>query len=959
MRFRLHSLRSACLALQVVLFLPLTAVAQPAYAGSAFPYEEFLLTMSYRGEPLGELLPALLPSSTSESIATRQPLLLASGLLEGLGFLFETEATGAIKGTRQPDDAPFAFYTDGRYEIGGKEGRLQVEDFSVINHEIYLSPRAVALALPVRLIVEAPTQRLVIQATAPLPQDLARARELAHAQFVAKEIGAPAPLTPFPYRRYGRPMGDVRSILQHNSDDRTTQLSYDGLLVSEVGYSTALLFFRGSDQEALSDARLRVGRESPLGSVYRMPGLTSAFAGDVTASSASLVGTSSGRGIALSAYPLDRPDSFERTTIDGNAPPGWDVELFRGNELLAFSQVGSDGRYEFQDVPLLFGDNALRVVLHGPDGQMRESTREFRVGAGMAQPGMAYWRVFAGERNTRLLDGLLAETEGQYPAGSVYTAEADVGITRWLTANVFAARSAENNRIDSPLQESYGGGVRLSLPVAYLELDAGLQDSNSMFPSGGTAWSLSGLTSLGTISISARHEEYEDFLGQRATRGDTPLVSYTLARATTSLPLRRIPLGISLAGERWRLINGNEETSLYAQARFSVSGIYLTQEIEQRQFDNKETSARDRTLYWTPTASVNLGPRFRASLSGRYNMDQPKWETVIVSGNFRIDDRTVTTFGINRDEDVEGVETHSASLAISRDFGSFWGNATFSHEPDGQYLVGVGLNFSLGFGRHGGPRLSSRSLAQLGMADVQVFHDRNGDDRYDPADDELLPGARIRVNGSSQASSGAEDPEWQRVDGLDVARPVMLDIDPTSIPDPFLTAVEGGVRFLPRPGVSFEVSLPLVDTGTVGGVLLLEREGSSMPMSSVVMDLLRLGEGRTDGSAAVGAGLSVGRLVGRESRGTGADELANRVAHRVVRSVRSQHDGSFLFDLVPPGKYLVRVRPGQVLRGVPLGSAEAAVEVERDSLTVEGLELSLAPLDEVRASNRVTAESLN
>jgi outer membrane usher protein FimD/PapC len=186
----------------------------------------------------------------------------------------------------------------------------------------------------------------------------------------------------------------------------------------------------------------------------------------VTASSTALVGSSSGRGIALSAYPLDRPDSFERTTIDGNAPPGWDVELFRGNELLAFSQVDAEGRYEFPDVPLLFGDNALRVVLHGADGQMREITRVFRVGAGMANPGVAYWRVFAGERNTRLLDSLLAETEVQYPAGGVYTAEADVGIAGWLTANAFAARSAENNRVDSPLQDSYGGGLRLSLPLA-------------------------------------------------------------------------------------------------------------------------------------------------------------------------------------------------------------------------------------------------------------------------------------------------------------------------------------------------------------------------------------------------------------------------------------------------------------------------------------------------------------
>ena len=53
-----------------------------------------------------------------------------------------------------------------------------------------------------------------------------------------------------------------------------------------------------------------------------------------------------------------------------NCRVGWDAELYRNGQLLAFAENRADGRYEFIDVPLLYGQNRFEVVLYGPQGQI-------------------------------------------------------------------------------------------------------------------------------------------------------------------------------------------------------------------------------------------------------------------------------------------------------------------------------------------------------------------------------------------------------------------------------------------------------------------------------------------------------------------------------------------------------------------------------------------------------------
>jgi hypothetical protein len=105
------------------------------------------------------------------------------------------------------------------------------------------------------------------------------------------------------------------------------------------------------------------------------------------------------------------------------------------------------------------------------------------------------------------------------------------------------------------------------------------------------------------------------------------------------------------------------------------------------------------------------------------------------------------------------------------------------------------------------------------------------------------------------------------VDGLNPFVPVLIGIDKGSLPDPLLQPKGVGMVVVPRPGVNAEVVLPLAPTGEIEGSLV-----------------------NPDGSPRPGATI----------------ELVDTTGAVVARTL-SEFDGYFLFDLVPYGRYRLRV----------------------------------------------------
>ncbi len=84
------------------------------------------------------------------------------------------------------------------------------------------------------------------------------------------------------------------------------------------------------------------------------------------------------RGAAISNAPFLRPAGFGEFGLRGIVPPGWEVELYRGEELLAFTETDASGRFLI-DVPVIYGPNPLAYVAYGPRGEVRRYGRSVRV----------------------------------------------------------------------------------------------------------------------------------------------------------------------------------------------------------------------------------------------------------------------------------------------------------------------------------------------------------------------------------------------------------------------------------------------------------------------------------------------------------------------------------------------------------------------------------------------------
>ncbi len=223
------------------------------------------------------------------------------------------------------------------------------------------------------------------------------------------------------------------------------------------------------------------------------------------------------------------------------------------------------------------------------------------------------------------------------------------------------------------------------------------------------------------------------------------------------------------SGERWDLTSGETETLLRGGARFRVAGIYLDQEVEWRERDFSR-GRRQLERLWLPSASVNRGA-LRLSLDGRCDLDSRTLQQLQLLGNWRFDPETTASFGLSRHQATEGNENWRAMAGLSRYLGVMRVSLTVSGSGSDDYFVGLGLNTSFGMARGGRLNFDSSPLAERGAADVLVYHDRDFDGRYDPARDELLPGAELAVSGHQSAVGGTNERGRAFVGGLDTHGP--------------------------------------------------------------------------------------------------------------------------------------------------------------------------------------------
>lgn len=699
----------------------------------------------------------------------------------------------------------------------------------------------------------------------------ARLRAPALAEFDLAKL----PQAQLPYQSWRTPSVDVQVQAQWTKASGFNA-QYEALAAGEALGMSFTARLAGSDGLVPDSLRLRAFRNDPAGELLGPLQATQFALGDVETQRGALTGQSAyGRGAFISNQPLGRGARFGLTTLRGTLPAGWDAELYRNGELRAFQADRGDGRYQFDDVELLFGDNDFEVVLYGPQGQVKRDRSSMPVGQDNVTPGKTnYWAGVVDDGHD-LID--LTRTFRQPQTGWRWGVGVERGIDRRTTAGIEYQSLVLTGRRRHYLEAS----LRRGLGPMLLEL-SGAQQLGA-----GRALRADALGKLGPVRFDAQviwvDGDFDSELVDAQQRRDYSLRLHSTLRMGNW----RLPVEASVRQTLTR--NGTKVNEWLLRGAFHLRRVTLTAELSRRSASGSllAVAPGDLGTKLNLIGNTAIGPvRLRGTTRFGLGGASHGFEAAQLVAEGSIGGNSTLRGGFEYDATAG---KHEWMLGYVHQFKHFALRAEGRADNHGRTSLGLTLGFSLGPDPvDGGWRMARDRLAEDGQASIEVFRDENGDGYRQPGE-AAVEGVSIEA-GFRHSDQATNKSGRAVIDGLTPYVPVLVSIDGGSLPDPLLQPKGAGMVVVPRPGVSARVILPLSPTGEIEAVLL-----------------------GTDGEPRAGVPVEL------------VDESG-----RVVLTGASDFDGYLLYDSVPYGHYRLRVVAGSAAVLGVRAELGGALQIDRD-----------------------------
>jgi hypothetical protein len=667
---------------------------------------------------------------------------------------------------------------------------------------------------------------------------------------------AALPQADMPYEAWRAPSVDMTVNFDFDKTPggkSNAYLRYELFASGEVAGASYDARFASNSSGGPGSLRMRVFRFDPEGGLLGPLEATQVAIGDVETGTGGLAGRNGyGRGAMISNKPIIRASSFSKTTIRGAMPAGWDAELYRNGQLIAFQGGSSDGRYDFLDIDLLFGNNDFEVVLYGPQGQIRRETSSIPVGMESIEPGKTYYWAAVIEQGKDLLnfDREIVDPLTGWRWG--------VGVERGIDDRTMAAITAQSMMIEGRRRDFAELNLRRALGPMLVELSVAQSFGR------GRAYQAQGLGKIGKVNFEFQtlwiDGGFESDIVDRRVRNETSF------GVDTSLKLGRISLPLEAEFRREGLRDGSIVNEWLIQASIARSGLSLTAALHHLWVENAalSTTAEEAGYKLNLLANARLGAvSLRGETRFRLSGVNKGFESVKLVGELPLTERSALRGEV--EHNMLGGRT-DFRLGYTREFKRFALEAQGGVGSDGSVRFGLGLAMSMGPNpAGGGVRFSHERLARSGQTAVTVYRDDDGDGRRSPGEG---PIEGVAVEAGFASSEHVTDADGVTIiEGMRPYEPILVTIDTGSLPDPYLQPVGKGIVVTPRPGVLAEIELPLAPTGEIEGTI---HGLAGTPRGGVELELV--------------------------------DGLG-----QVVATTRSEFDGFFLFEAVPYGRYTLRI----------------------------------------------------
>lgn len=515
-------------------------------------------------------------------------------------------------------------------------------------------------------------------------------------------------------------------------------------------------------------------------------------------------------GIEITNQPAEPRRVLATHTIEGDAQPDWEVELFVNDRLMGYTRVDPLGHFRF-DVPLTYGTSVIRLRYRGPGGEVRDEDRAVQVPFTFVPPGRADYTLAA---------GLLRGSRGRIAQGNIA-----VGLFDWLTSSVGAEYLADSLPtrpiVYSNLSARVGSGLAMSIDAAPSMLYRATAEV--AFPSQAQ------LTLAGTR------------YGENLLLDPLGLNGELSAQAYVPIHLGAAPIYVRASGSQQ--LRRSRGESLQWEGDVAATLGPLSPSLGYR-----ESSS-------SPFASGGVGTRaheIRAAgflYIGNSKLIPPPLRGMLV--------RTAAEYDLQR-RGINEAELYLSrrvgrgkrlELSYARDF------VTGSHLLDVRFLLdGSSLRASttlqnaplsetveqtvsgaVSVDPHlGHVSLSDRQWVGRAGASIRLFLDENGNGALDPGE-ELLPGGSLDFDEAVLAQSSR--PGVIRVADLQPYHRYVASVDVTSIQNPLWIPRFPSFSFVADPNRYTTIDVPFYAGGIVEGTVLQRVRNEELPLPGLRITL--------------------------------------------------------------------------------------------------------------------------
>lgn len=503
-------------------------------------------------------------------------------------------------------------------------------------------------------------------------------------------------------------------------------------------------------------------------------------------------GVGSGAGISLSSNPQIGTQYVRNESdfiLEGDAPIGWDAELYRNGQFIDFKTISDEGVYRFADLELINGYNLFKIVLYGPEGQKKFITREVFRGPNILNKNQFVYDVAIGSANTDFLP--LKETADQ-SFDMATSANVYYGISDFLTVGANFYDGRQNDK------EDRDRATTLSIASAFLGMNTQFELMNANQDRRAYRAQFR-MRPLG-YNISGGFSEYKNFdVRDQNKKRETDL--------TFSKNFGLI--SISLSGTTTRFLDQEDEHEIQGNFNTDIWGIKVGNKLTKIFSKNISLERFDGEL---SLVSSLYDVRLRGNLLYDLSSDaERKLETLRLSAQTSFEDDSSLLLNSNYSF---ANRIWTADGRYTRKFDAVSVDLNIGASTDDNYSAGLTLRTGMQPSDENIYKIVDAQKSSQASMGIRAYIDDNNNNSYDLGEDILKDIIFSSSRGSGQSRTNENGIAWMY--GM-VETPTKIHVEHRNLNDIYLVPKVEAYDVLPRKGANITLDYAFVRMGEVDG----------------------------------------------------------------------------------------------------------------------------------------------